>query len=96
MRESVIEKHLADSIKRLGGLCWKFVSPNLAGVPDRIVAMPGGRVFFVELKAPGKLPRPNQLRRARELQQRGVQALVLDSVPAIDMWLDAINPTNLN
>lgn len=90
MRESAIEKHLANSVKLLGGLCWKFVSPNLAGVPDRIVVMPGGMVYFVELKAPGKLPRPNQLRRARELRQRGVQVLMLDSIMAVDMWLDAI------
>lgn len=90
MRESKIEKHLADGIKQLGGLCWKFVSPNLAGVPDRVVVMPGGRVYFIELKAPGKLPRPNQLRRARELQQRGVQALVLDSIVAVDMWLETL------
>lgn len=96
MRESVVEKHLATQVRRLGGLCWKFVSPNLAGVPDRIVVMPGGRVYFVELKAPGKLPRPNQLRRARELHQRGVQALMLDSTTAVDMWLGTINSTNLD
>lgn len=91
MRESTVEKHLADRVKRLGGLCWKFVSPNLAGVPDRIVVMPGGRVYFVELKAPGKRPRTNQLRRARELAQRDVRALMLDSVEAVDHWLEDIH-----
>ena len=57
MRESQVEKHLAKRVAALGGLCWKFVSPNLRGVPDRIVVMPEGRVFFVELKAPGELPK---------------------------------------
>lgn len=93
MRESTVEKHLADRVKRLGGLCWKFVSPNLSGVPDRIVVLPGGRVYFVELKAPGRTPRVNQIRRARELQQRGAPALALDSPLAVDMWLEAITPT---
>ena len=50
MLEKEIERRLGAGIKRLGGLYYKFVSPNLPGVPDRIVVMPGGRVIFVELK----------------------------------------------
>lgn len=48
--ESEIERRLGREIKRLGGLYYKFTSPNLPGVPDRIVIMPGGRIIFVELK----------------------------------------------
>ena len=88
MRESQVEKHLAKRVAALGGLCWKFVSPNLRGVPDRIVAMPGGRVFFVELKAPGERPEPPQLRRHKELHARGARVRVLDSTTAIDYWLE--------
>lgn len=51
MRESEIERKLCRGISQLGGLCYKFTSPNLPGVPDRIVILPGGRVIFVELKA---------------------------------------------
>lgn len=91
MRESKVEKHLATQVKKLGGLCWKFVSPNLRGVPDRVVVIPGGRVFFVELKAPGRTLRINQERRARELRQRGVLPLVLDSIEAVDAWLEVID-----
>lgn len=50
MKESEIERKLGEGIKKLGGLYYKFVSPNLPGVPDRIVILPGGRVIFVELK----------------------------------------------
>lgn len=50
MKESQVEQFLRGRIRAAGGLCWKFVSPGNAGVPDRIVILPGGRVYFVELK----------------------------------------------
>lgn len=50
MLESEVEKRLTQGVKKLGGLCLKWVSPGYAGVPDRIVFLPGGRVYFVELK----------------------------------------------
>lgn len=34
----------------MGGRCLKWVCPGNGGVPDRIVIMPGGRIWFVELK----------------------------------------------
>ena len=50
MAEKQIEYRLRDKIKLLGGIAWKLVCPGFTGVPDRLVLMPGGRVFFVELK----------------------------------------------
>lgn len=50
--EKDIEKRLVDMVRRRGGLCLKWVCPGWAGVPDRIVLLPGGRVIFVELKRP--------------------------------------------
>ena len=58
MIEKQVEQALRKAIRDRGGLALKFVSPGLAGVPDRIVLMPNRRVAFVELKAPGKHPRP--------------------------------------
>lgn len=52
MLEKEIEKKLVNIVKRHGGLCLKWVCPGWAGVPDRIVLLPGGRVIFVELKRP--------------------------------------------
>lgn len=54
MRENVVEKRFREKVEALGGLCLKWVCPGHAGVPDRIVLMPGGRIWFAELKAPGK------------------------------------------
>ena len=87
MRESTIEKHLAMRVKEAGGLCWKFSSPNLRGVPDRVVILTLGRFCWVELKAPGKLPNVLQLRRHAELRARGHRVEVLDSIEAVDAFV---------
>lgn len=50
--ERDIEKSLTRAIGRMGGICMKWVCPGWNGVPDRIVFMPGGRIYFVELKRP--------------------------------------------
>jgi len=57
MRESFIEAKLRKAIQALGGICIKFTSPgSMDGVPDRIILLPGGRIYFVETKSPaGKL-----------------------------------------
>lgn len=47
----------------MGGLAPKFTSPGFDGVPDRLILLPGGKVAFIELKAPGKTLRPLQVRR---------------------------------
>lgn len=69
--EANVEKYLKKQIEAIGGLCWKWVSPGRSGVPDRICIMPGGLIFFVELKAPGKVERPEQKLVQHYLRKRG-------------------------
>ena len=52
MKESTIEKHLVTQVKALGGMAYKFTSPAHRGVADRVVCLPDGQTWFVELKAP--------------------------------------------
>ena len=78
-RESLIEKHLVTEVKKAGGVAFKFVSPGRRSVPDRIVLLPGGRLVFVECKAPGKPPRSDQLREHERLRALGFTVVVLDS-----------------
>ncbi|WP_413725376.1 VRR-NUC domain-containing protein [Sodalis sp. RH16] len=79
IRESAIEKHLRVEVKKAGGVAYKFISPGLRGVPDRVVLLPGGRIIFVECKAPGEKPRPEQLRQHARLYALGFDVVVLDS-----------------
>lgn len=90
MREKTIEKKLADAVKARGGLAPKFTSPGFDGMPDRIVLMPGVRMTFVEVKAPGKAPHPLQEARHRMLRQLGFRVYVLDDSSQIGGILDEI------
>ncbi len=90
MREREIEQKLIDAVKAQGGVCWKFVSPGTAGVPDRIILMPMGRIAFVEVKAPGERPRKLQLARHRLLRRLGFKTFVLDNPKQIGGILDEI------
>ena len=53
MKEADVERHLVRLVEKAGGKAYKFVSPGRAGVADRLVVLPGGRVWFVELKVKG-------------------------------------------
>ena len=79
MLEKEVEKLLVKEIKKLGGICWKFTSPGTVGVPDRIALLNGGRIAFVEVKAPGKTLRPIQVKRKKQLEELGFKVYVLDS-----------------
>lgn len=50
--EKDIEKKLRTRIENMGGRCLKWVCPGWIGVPDRIILLPGARIYFVETKRP--------------------------------------------
>lgn len=90
MREKTIEAKLVQAVRTKGGLAPKFTSPGLDGVPDRLVLLPGGRIAFIELKAPGKTLRPLQVRRKRQLEALGF------SVYCIDMGSVSVTGKNID
>lgn len=85
--ESEIERRLGMEIKRLGGLYYKFTSPNLPGVPDRIVIMPGGRIIFVELKTETGRLANIQKWVISEMQARGADVRVIKGWPEAQAFL---------
>ena len=93
MREKEIEQQFARSVKKRGGIALKFVSPGFDGMPDRLVLFPEGRIGFVEVKAPGKRPRPPQISRHRLLRKMGFQVYVLDTREQIEVIIDEIRTT---
>lgn len=90
MSEKEVEQRLVAAMKAAGGWCPKFISPGLNGMPDRIVLMPGGRIAFVEVKAPGKKPRKLQIRRHIRLRNLGFLVFVLDDPKEIPGIITAI------
>ena len=91
--EKSIEQVLVRLAKKHGGMAVKFLSPGLDGVPDRLLLFPGGRLAFVELKAPGKKMRPLQIKRKRQLEQLGFPVYCIDSKEMIGGILDEIQST---
>ncbi|MBG9548335.1 VRR-NUC domain-containing protein [Cytobacillus firmus] len=84
MRENFIEKKFAEAVKKTGSLPLKFTSPGKAGVPDRVVLIPGGRILFVELKKPGEKLRPLQEKRKKDFENLGFKVEVVDSIQRIE------------
>ena len=88
--ERTIEQKLVRTVKLMGGLALKFVSPGYDGVPDRLVLLPDGKAAFVELKAPGKKLRPLQVKRKRQLEALGFLVYCVDRTEQIGGVLSEI------
>lgn len=78
MREKQVEQKLVKAVKSHDGICPKLVSPGMDGMPDRMVLLPGCRIGFVEVKAPGQKPRQLQEQRHRILRKLGFPVFVMD------------------
>ena len=90
MRAYVVEQAFRDEVKKQGGLALKFSSQTMNGVPDRLVLLPGGHVGFCELKAPGKMMRPLQVKRKIQLEELGFPVYCVDRFEQIRPVIDAI------
>ena len=90
MREKDIEKSLKDEVKKRGGIAPKWVSPGMAGVPDRLILLPKGKIAFAETKAPGEKPRQLQKAVMRKLGRLGFKVYVIDRKEDIEEVLDEI------
>ena len=90
MQERIIEQAIVKAAKARSGLALKFTSPGFAGMPDRLVLLPDGHIGFVEVKAPGKMPRPLQVARHRKLRHLGFHVFVLDDKEQISKTLKQI------
>ena len=89
MRETRVERELTRRVKELGGWAVKFL-PSVRGLPDRIVLLPGGRIFFVELKSPTGTVAPHQIVVHSRLASLGFPVTVLSTPPEVIAWADNI------
>lgn len=88
MKKIESEKTLERSLKRnveegLKGWCLKLLSAHITGLPDRICLLPGGRVFFAEIKTTGEKPKKIQLWVHDKLRSLGFEVYIIDSSEVI-------------
>ena len=87
MLEKNIEAHLVKSVRRIGGVAYKFTSPAHRGVADRVVCLPDGSTWFIELKAEGGRLSPLQKIFADEMARLNQNYCVLWSKVDVDTWI---------
>lgn len=87
--EAVVEKYLTEKVRVLGGLTVKM-APTRSGMPDRLVIMPGGRMYLVELKATNGRLSPLQEHFIEVVSILGLTVYVLFSRNAVEEWLRVI------
>ncbi len=94
--ERDIEKRLVAGVRRCGGVAFKFVSPGQVGVPDRIVALPGGRILFVELKTEKGRLSGRQKVQIKRLTALGFEVRVLYGSRDVDEFLREVMPNEVH
>ena len=87
--EKEIEKKVTDHAKATGWLVYKWVSPGMAGVPDRLYFQ-HGHVLCIEFKALGRRATALQDKHHRKLRAKGIQVYVIDNVTEGKDVLDSL------
>lgn len=75
--EAKVVHRIKALVKSHGGEVRKVEWSGRRGAPDLLVLMPGHH-FFIEVKAPGEKPRPEQLREHERLRVAGFDVFVSD------------------
>ena len=90
MKESQVERRLVEGVRKLGGVCMKFVSPGTPGVPDRLIITATGRIIFAELKTEtGRLSKIQRYT-VEQMQKRGADVRVVKGLDAVKALLAEI------
>lgn len=90
MNEKLIEKKLVESVKKLGGIALKLFSTFFTGLPDRMILMPGGRIWFAEIKTTGQKPTPRQTVVHEMLRKLGFEVWLIDRQEILDQFVTEI------
>lgn len=77
--EKVLEKKLKDAVVAKGGLCLKLVTIHFFGLPDRMVLLPGGIMFFAEVKTTKQKPSKVQVLVHKKLTGLGFKVYIVDT-----------------
>jgi len=86
--EKTLEKKLNASIKELGGLSIKLLTAHFTGLPDRLCLLPGGRLFFCEIKTTKQKPRKIQEKVHKMLRDLGFKVYIIDKTKNIQYLVE--------
>lgn len=89
MRESSVEAVLASEVRTAGGMSIKMLAVT-AGTPDRLVLMPGGRLYLVELKTKTGRLRPIQRVWHSRAADLGTEVVVLHGAEEVKEWVRSL------
>lgn len=89
--EKTLEARLVREIEARGGMALKYTSQFHRGIPDRIILMPYGRTYFVELKSTCQKPTKLQQHAIERITALGYFAAVVDSTEGLERLLLTID-----
>jgi hypothetical protein len=89
-KEKNLEKEFNTIAKKLNGFSIKMLSSHITGLPDRLCLLPGGILFFAEIKTTGKKPTKIQLLIHGKLRKLGFKVYVIDSTMKLIEAFDEI------
>lgn len=89
MRERRVEQEFTRQVKGLGGWAVKIL-PSIRGLPDRMALLPGGRIYFVELKSPTGTAQVHQTIVHARLEKLGFPVTILKSIDEVTAWAEAL------
>jgi hypothetical protein len=84
MKESALEAYCIQQVHLRYGTTRKVTYMGRTGASDRWCFLPGGKLIIMELKQPGKKPRPDQQAEINTLQELGFSVHVVTSKGQID------------
>ena len=88
--EKLLEKKLKDGVESLGGWCIKLLSTHLTGLPDRICLLPGGVLFFAEIKTTKKKAKKIQILVHHKIRKLGFDVHLIDTSVQINQILETV------
>lgn len=88
--ESKLERNFYERIRYANGQCIKLYAATVTGIPDRLILMPEGRLWFVELKKEDGRVKPRQKVMHRMLKSMGFKVRILWSKEDIDNFINEI------
>lgn len=83
-KEKATERYLNQEVKKRRGMSIKLLSMLYNGLPDRMVLMPGGKIFFAEIKSEGRKTTMIQNHVHAQLRKLGFHVYIIDTKEQVE------------